>query len=70
MWDDWKGLFMRVVQNNISSTQIKPRRNDPWITSEIRKINCCQKAKATQLPSDWNKYKQLRNKIKSALNKS
>ena len=37
MWSDWKGLFMRAVQNNISS-KIKPRKNVPWITSEIRKL--------------------------------
>ena len=75
MWNGWKGLFMQAVQNNISSKKIKPRRNVPWITSEIRKLfrkrkRLRRKAKATQLPSDWNKYKQLRNETKSALNKS
>lgn len=38
MWNDWKGSFMRVAQNNISSTKIKPRRNVLWITSEILKL--------------------------------
>ena len=58
VWNDWKGLFMRAVQNNISSKKIKPRRNVPWITSEIRILfrkrkRLWRKAKATQLPSDW-----------------
>jgi len=29
MWNDWKGSFTRVAQNNMSSTKIKPRRNVP-----------------------------------------
>ena len=75
MWNDWKGSFMRVAQNNISSTKIKPRRNVLWITSEILKLfrkpkRLWQKAKATTLPSYWNKYKQLKNKTKLALHKS
>ena len=75
VWNNnyWKCLF-KAVHNNIPSRAIKSKRNVPWITSEIRKLfhkrkRLWKKAKSTQLESDWNKYKVLRNKVKSELSK-
>ena len=75
VWNNWKRVFFKAVHNNIQTRAIKSKRNVPWITSEIRKLfhkrkRLWKKAKSTQLESDWNKYKVLRNKVKSELGKS
>ena len=75
VWNNWKCVFFKAVHNNIPSRAIKSKQNVPWITSEIRKLfhkrkRLRKKAKSTQLESDWNKYKVLRNKVNSELNKS
>ena len=75
VWNNWKRVFFKAVHNNIPSRAIKSKRNVPWITSEIRKLfhkrkRLWKKAKSTQLESDWNKYKVLRNKVKSELSKT
>ena len=75
VWNNWKRVFFKAVHNNIPSRAIKSKRNVPWITSEIRKLfhkgrRLWKEAKSIQLESDWNKYKVLRNKVKSELSKS
>ena len=54
---------------------MKKKRNVPWLTSAIRRLfrkrkRSWKKAKSSQLQSDWDKYKQCSNKVKSELNKS
>ena len=75
VWNNWKRVFFKAVHNNIPSRAIKSKGNVPWITSEIRKLfhkrkRLWKEAKSIQLESDWNKYKVLRNKVKSELSKS
>ena len=47
----------------------------PWITSTIKRYirkrkRAYRKAKHTKLPSHWNKFKQLRNKVVSLIRES
>ena len=47
----------------------------PWITSTIKRYirkrkRAYRKAKRTKLPSHWNKFKQLRNKVVSLIRES
>ena len=75
VWLNWKSAFFKAVENNVPSKKITSRQNVPWITSDIHELfhkrkRLWKKAKSTQLDVDWNKYKSLRNKVKSELNKS
>lgn len=75
MWNKWKELFFAAVHNNIRKQHLNKKKNVPWLTSAIRRLfrkrkRLWKKAKFSQLKSDWDKYRQCRNKVKSELNKS
>ncbi|KAK2550361.1 hypothetical protein P5673_029063 [Acropora cervicornis] len=70
----WDNVFL---ENNIEQIKrhLKKKRNVPCLTSAIRRLflkrkRLWKKAKSSQLQSDWDKYKQCSNKVKSELNKS
>ena len=70
MWNKWKELCFAAVKKNINTHHLKGKRNVAWITSAIRRLfhkqkRLWKKAKSSQIQSDWEKYKQCRNKVKS-----
>ena len=70
MWNKWKELCFAAVKKNINTHHLKRKRNVAWITSAIRRLfhkrkRLWKKAKSSQIQSDWEKYKQCRNKVKS-----
>ena len=75
MWNKWKELCFAAVKKNINTHHLKRKRNVAWITSAIRRLfhkqkRLWKKAKSSQIQSDWEKYKQCRNKVKSEKKKS
>lgn len=74
-WNKWKNVFFGALNKNIPKIKFKPRRNVHWITSSIRRLlhkrkRLWKRAKVSQLQSDWDKYKIIRNKVKSEMNKA
>ena len=68
-------MCFAAVKKNINTHHLKRKRKVPWITSAIRRLfhkrkRLWKKAKSSQLQSDWEKYRQCRNKVKSEINKS
>ena len=67
---------MSLAETCIPNKTVTIRPTDPpWITSHIKRLirtrkRAYRKAKRTQDPSDWNKFKHFRNKITAAIRES
>lgn len=68
MWENWKDLFLEVLDKHALLQQKKIRSHKiPWITSEIKSlINTRDKLKikaASKTETDWVNYKVARNQV-------
>ena len=74
-WANWHSIFLNIMDNCITHSVLKPRKNLPWLTKEIiqamRKRNYFFRV-AHKLGSDaiLSKYKAERNKVVSLLRAS
>ena len=64
VWDSWHRIFMSVMKQTIPSSEIKTRRNLPWLNKSLiqsmrRRNMLFKQAKRT---GDFSKYKHVRNK--------
>ena len=68
--------LVSITETCIPNKTVTIRPSDPpWITSTIKRYirkrkRAYRKAKRTKLPSHWNKFKQLRNKVVSLIRES
>ena len=68
--------LVSITETCIPKKTVTIRPSDPpWITSTIKRNirkrkRAYRKAKRTKLPSHWNKFKQLRNKVLSLIRES
>ena len=71
-WENWKQHFMEIMKECIPQKVLPPRRNLPWLSKNLvqlmRKRNMLfSRAKRTIQKSDFEKYKQIQNRVVSQL---
>ena len=73
MWDIWKRLFVQILDKHapLQRQELKAKRT-LWITNNIKKmINTRSKLKGkasiTELETDWENYKRIRNETNKQL---
>ena len=72
VWHNWLSDVMSAVKRNIPEIEIKDRSAPPWIDAEARHLHnvkhtAWSRAKRSNKPGDWSKFKQIRNKLKNTL---
>ena len=71
-WTKWKDLFLSAVDAHIPKTKVKISYKPPYITKDIihalnMKETIRKRAKSTNSPSLWDRFRELRRKIKSMI---
>ena len=71
VWYNWKSSLQSMIDLHIPKIQLKNKNSPPWITGEIihlvrKKVSARIKAKSTQSPTHWKRFKELRSRIKSS----
>lgn len=71
-WNMWKDLFLSTVDAHIPKIKAKSSYKPPYITEEIihalrKKETIRKRAKSTNSPSLWNRFRDLRRSIKSMI---
>ena len=74
-WLNWRSKFLQVMETCIPQAVLKARKNLPWLTKSViqamRKRNLLfNTAKRSNSPSDWEKYKCVRNKVVAMLRRN
>ena len=73
-WDTWLQHYNKSVSECVQQVNVRKSNAPPWFDSEVRhmsskKNNVWKIAKASDLKEDWDKFKKIRNKLKSVLRK-
>ena len=73
-WDTWLQHYNKSVSGCVPQVNVRKSNAPMWFDSEVRhmssKKNIVWKiAKASDLKEDWDKFKKIRNKLKSLLKK-
>ena len=73
-WYNWKSSLQSMIDQHIPKIQLKNRRSPPWITGEIvhlvrKKASARTKAKSTQSSIHWERFKELRSRIKKLVSR-
>ncbi len=71
-WANWKQHFMKLTKECMPHKSLPPRRNLPWLSKnliqQMRKRNMLySRAKRSSKKSDFEKYKQMLNRVVSQL---
>ena len=71
-WDCWKKFFLDVMERCIPTAFLPNRRNLPWLSKSLiqlmkKRNRRFQKARASNDPEVWNRYRNLRNKLVTKL---
>ncbi|KAI8516278.1 hypothetical protein Bbelb_048590 [Branchiostoma belcheri] len=71
-WQTWRSTVQAAMVKYIPSRQLKNSSTPPWVDSEVRhvrhkKYTAWKKAKRTDKPVHWAKFRKLRNKLKNIL---
>ena len=71
-WSYWSQSVMHVVESHVPKVTVPDSTLPPWVTSEARhlqnlKHTAWKKAKRTNKPQHWAKFRKLRNKLKNLL---
>lgn len=71
-WAKWKDVFLAAVDTYIPKSTIKRSYKPPYITSDIihaihKKETLRKRAKSSNSPQLWEKFRELRRNIKSAI---
>ena len=74
-WMNWRSKFLQVMETCIPQGLLKARKNLPWLSKPVmqamRKRNVLfNAAKRSNSPSDWEKYKCVRNKVVAMLRRN
>lgn len=74
VWYNWKSSLQSMIDLHIPKIQLKNKTSPPWITGEIihlvrKKVSARTKAKSTQSPTHWKRFKELRSRIKKLISR-
>ena len=69
---NWADLVNGAVNQVVPKVTIKNSNSPPWVDSEVRHLNnkkktAWRKAKHSDLPNDWAKFRRLRNEVQSCM---
>ena len=72
MWSSWKSIVTACIDNHVPKVTLKSSRNPPWFDGQVRhainrKNTAWRKAKVSNAPADWQRYRVLRNECISLL---
>jgi len=75
LWDELKTELNETVEANIPSKTVRKRNNTPWLTRSIKRLHrqkqrAFNTAKKNNTQEAWDKYKQLRKKVKKETKKA
>lgn len=70
-WECWRDLFLTTVDTFVPKLKIRDSKSPKWIDGEIIKLSkhkdkLWKLAKNSNLPSDWDKYRDIRKQVKTA----
>ncbi|CAB3987788.1 RNA-directed DNA polymerase from mobile element jockey, partial [Paramuricea clavata] len=74
VWYNWKSSLQSMIDQYIPKIQLKSKSSPPWISGEIihlvrKKASARIKAKSTQLSIHWERFKELRSRIKKLISR-
>lgn len=74
-WSKWREAVESRIDKCVPQVEVKDSTAPPWFDSEIRhlfnlKTTIWKKAKKSNKPSHWAKFRKIRNELKSAMSRS
>jgi hypothetical protein len=71
-WTNWKDLFLATVDAHIPKNKVKRSYKPPYITEDIihainKKETIRKRAKSTNSPSLWDRFRVLRRTVKNMI---
>ncbi|KAI8502449.1 hypothetical protein Bbelb_200370 [Branchiostoma belcheri] len=71
-WEAWSSAVQSAVDMFVPSRNLKVSTSPPWIDGEVRNLQnkkrtAWKRAKRSDSPSHWEKFRKLRNKLKNLL---
>ena len=75
VWEAWKTFLFQVVEKNIPTKLIRPKRNVLWFNAKLKKLihkkrRLWKQAKSSVDECLWSPYKKFSNEVKSKLSKA
>ena len=67
LWSSFKNIVDEATTSFVPTKMVSPRYSQPWFTRSCRQVvrqknRAYRKARKTDSPSDWDRYKQLQKK--------
>ena len=68
-WQSWKNIILNVVDKNVPHRKVTRKYHVPWIDKDVKRLfrkrrKFFEKAKKSNLQSDWNKFRKIRRDTK------
>jgi hypothetical protein len=75
LWMELKSRLLQAVDVNIPSKMVRKRNFTPWLNHTLKRLHkrkqrAYNRARKSQKQEDWNRFRELRSKIKKATRKA